>query len=206
MMRKGRQRTGTRPPTHPATSGPDAAARDGGWRLVARESEVVVHGTAVDGDPMHRLFLENYGAMVRLAAMLGGRGGAEDAVQEAFLAVDAKAASIPPEALVPYLRRAVINATRSSARRSRALKRQVIPLRDYPPETEDGVLGDEQHRRVMAALDTLSSRQRQCLVLRYYAGLTDSEIAEQFGVAPGSVKTHLRRGLDALHAKLGDLR
>jgi DNA-directed RNA polymerase specialized sigma24 family protein len=44
------------------------------------------------------------------------------------------------------------------------------------------------------------------LVLRYYAGATDTEIAMTLGLAAGTVKTHIRRGLEALTRQLEDRR
>ena len=75
-----------------------------------------------------------------------------------------------------------------------------------PPEPEDEAVRDDQHRQVLAAIDRLPCRQRQCVVLRYYAGLADAEIADALGVSLGSAKTHLRRGQQALHDELGGLR
>jgi RNA polymerase sigma-70 factor (ECF subfamily) len=59
---------------------------------------------------------------------------------------------------------------------------------------------------VAEALAGLPERQRHCLVLRYYGGMTDREIAEHLNLAAGSVKTHLQRGRQALQHTLGDLR
>ena len=60
-------------------------------------------------------------------------------------------------------------------------------------------------RRDMAvALASLTLRQRAVLVLRYYDGLSEGEIAETLGIRPGSVKGHARAGLAALGAPLGD--
>ena len=47
-------------------------------------------------------------------------------------------------------------------------------------------------------LRTLSPRQRQVLVLRYYLDLSEAAIAETLGISAGSVKTHASRGLAAL--------
>ena len=52
------------------------------------------------------------------------------------------------------------------------------------------------------ALRTLPDRQRDVLVLRFYLDLPESEIAETLGIGAGTVKTHTRRGLDALAREL----
>jgi RNA polymerase sigma-70 factor (sigma-E family) len=161
---------------------------------------------AVAVDPLRELFDAHYGAMVRLAALLlGSSAAAEDVVQEAFVAVDRNLARIEPAAHHAYLRRAVVNGARSATRRTRALKRQVVAERGVF-EPEDPAVHDDNRRRVAAALAELPERQRHCVVLRYYGGLSDREIAEHLDLALGSVKTHLQRGRQALQHKLGDLR
>ena len=54
-----------------------------------------------------------------------------------------------------------------------------------------------------AALRTLPRRQRETIALRYVADLTADEVAEALRISPGSVKTHIHRGLAALRASLG---
>ena len=58
-------------------------------------------------------------------------------------------------------------------------------------------LDDDATDRVMlvGAMRKLSSRQRQAVVLRYLVGLGEGEVAETMGLSPGTVKTHLARGL-----------
>ena len=65
-----------------------------------------------------------------------------------------------------------------------------------------------RHRRdtVAAALALLPRRQRECVVLRYWLDLPEREIADTLGIAAGSVKSHLHRGLAALETSLEDLR
>ena len=145
--------------------------------------------------------------MVRVAAaLLGDPAAAEDVVQDAFIAVDRSLAGVSEAARVAYLRRAVMNGSRSSIRRSRAVKRQPIPMCDEVPGLDEAAVRHDQQTRVIVALDRLPFRQRQCLVLRYYGGLSDPEVADALGLSLGSAKTHLRRGLGALHETLGDLR
>jgi RNA polymerase sigma-70 factor (ECF subfamily) len=55
---------------------------------------------------------------------------------------------------------------------------------------------------VLAALDTLPMRQRQCVVLRFYEDMTDVQIAEALGISPGSVKQHLHRAMQSLTDRL----
>jgi RNA polymerase sigma-70 factor, ECF subfamily len=56
------------------------------------------------------------------------------------------------------------------------------------------------------ALQMLSRRQRDVVVLRFVAGLSEPEVAASLGISLGSVKTHARRGLSALRTRLGERR
>lgn len=154
-----------------------------------------------DPDPLRTLFDAHYQPLVRTAtALLGDRAEAEEAVQEAFVRVDGRLATIPAEGHLPYLRRAVLNQARSDLRRRRAAKRQSVPQRVTADGPEDAAVHADEQRRVLAALDGLPTRQRECLVLRFYAELSDAEIAAALDISPNSVKTHVRRGVDALRA------
>ncbi len=53
------------------------------------------------------------------------------------------------------------------------------------------------------ALRGLPRRQRESVMLRYFGGLSDAEVADVLGISTGSVKTHVFRALTALRARLG---
>ena len=55
---------------------------------------------------------------------------------------------------------------------------------------------------VVAALRHLPDRQREAIVLRYYADLSEAEIATAMGISRGAVKSHTARGMSALRAAL----
>lgn len=57
-----------------------------------------------------------------------------------------------------------------------------------------------------AALAALPDRQRACVALRFYAGLSEAETANTLGISTGSVKTHIHRGLTTLGRRLEALR
>ena len=57
-----------------------------------------------------------------------------------------------------------------------------------------------RHLALAAALATLPHRQRQVVVLRHFAGMSELEIGRWLGVTHGTVKTHLRRGQSALRS------
>ena len=55
-----------------------------------------------------------------------------------------------------------------------------------------------------AALHALPRRQREIVVLRYIAGLTEPEVAQLLGISLGTVKTHVTRGRAALRRMIRD--
>ncbi|MDP2290374.1 MAG: sigma-70 family RNA polymerase sigma factor [Actinomycetota bacterium] len=130
---------------------------------------------------------------VRLASLLVQRVAAEDLVQDAFAAVYPKFASLDNPAA--YLRVAIVNGCRQSHRR-RAVEVDRMPrlaLADATPP-ELGELAD-----VVAALPY---RQRAVLVLRYWVGLSEQEIAEALACRPGTVKSLSSRALERLSAEV----
>jgi RNA polymerase sigma-70 factor (ECF subfamily) len=56
---------------------------------------------------------------------------------------------------------------------------------------------------VIDAVQHLPARQRECVLLRYYAEFGIDDIARTLDISPNSVKTHLQRALDALETSLG---
>ncbi|MEU9852683.1 sigma-70 family RNA polymerase sigma factor [Streptomyces sp. NPDC047974] len=60
------------------------------------------------------------------------------------------------------------------------------------------MLLDHDQRALVAALRTLSSRQRQVLVLKYWLDLKETEIAETMRISVGAVKSHTARGMAKL--------
>jgi len=163
---------------------------------VARESS-----TALEA-----LFRAEQRSLVRLATLLlDDRGAAEDVVQDAFVKLHLSWRRVrEPDRAAAWLRSAVLNGARSQLRR-RSIRRRhpEVPPGDAA-SAETGALAGAEHERVLAALRRLPVRQREALVLRYYADLTEAEIAAAMGVSPGSVKTHAHRGLAALATMLGE--
>jgi RNA polymerase sigma-70 factor (sigma-E family) len=149
---------------------------------------------AVELYAAHRLRL------VRLAVLLvDDLQTAEDVVQDVFAAflVRRKGLDDQDKALA-YLRTSVVNGARSKLRRRRTA-RAYVPPHEVPRDgTSEGVLLAEEHREVLAAMQQLGSRQREVLVLRYWSGLNEAEIAEALGISRGAVKSTASRALDAL--------
>jgi RNA polymerase sigma-70 factor (sigma-E family) len=135
------------------------------------------------------LYHECFGSMVRLAfALTGSRAGAEDLVQDVFVRVHAKWSGVQePRA---YLKRAVVNACSSAQRRRARERRHMFTAVDSSVE-----LGADE---LFDALARLPYRQRAAIVLRFYEGLPDAEVAEALGCRVGTVASLVHRGLAEL--------
>ena len=73
------------------------------------------------------------------------------------------------------------------------------------PSAEHGALVLLERSAVVAALRGLPDRQREAIVLRYYADLSEAEIATAMGISRGAVKSHTARGMTALRTALEQL-
>jgi RNA polymerase sigma-70 factor (sigma-E family) len=140
---------------------------------------------------------------IRLAiVMLGDRAAAEDVVQDAYCALYRRWPSLhDPDRAAAYLRAAVLNGCRTqlrTQRRARARAQRQALARDDAASPEDGVLLAEEHHAVLAGLRGLPARQREALVLRFYLGLSEPEIAAAMGISAGTVKSTTSRALAAL--------
>jgi RNA polymerase sigma-70 factor (sigma-E family) len=148
--------------------------------------------------------------MVRLARLLvDDLETAEDVVQDAFAALHRRWTSIAaPDAALGYVRTSVVNGSRSVLRRRRTLRANPWPdASGWRGDDADAqVLLDEEHREVLVALRNLPARQREVIVLRYWAELTEPEIASTLGISVGAVKSSASRGRDAIAAMLGGTR
>jgi RNA polymerase sigma-70 factor (sigma-E family) len=158
-----------------------------------------------DVDPLiTTLYAAHYRSLVRLAAFLTGDvGAAEEVVQDAFTALHGSWSRLRnPDNAPAYLRQAVVNRSRSTLRHRTVVERHPPEPPQDAPSAETGALGALERERLLAALRTLPARQREALVLRYYGGLSEAEIATAMGVSRGSVKTHTSRGITALRTML----
>jgi RNA polymerase sigma-70 factor (sigma-E family) len=143
------------------------------------------------------LFIADYDKLVRLARLLGEAADAEDAVQSAFIRVYRRGRLRDPEQSGAYLRQTVVNLTRSAWRRRQTARRHAETVASDESSDPD-VAGRLAMHDAMAALPR---RQREAVVLRYYADLTEAATADLMGVSVGSVKGYTSRGL----ARLGEL-
>jgi RNA polymerase sigma-70 factor (sigma-E family) len=147
------------------------------------------------------VFEAHYAHVVRLARLLlDDPADAEDVVMDAFVGLSRRWQHVRrTEDAFFYLRTSVVNGSRSRLRRLRvARERRHTQLeRDCAPADQTAMTHLE-HEAVITALRGLPRRQREVLVLRYYDGASEAEIADVLGISTGAVKTHASRGLHAV--------
>jgi len=188
------------------TAGKMALPADG-QALPAAGQALPADGLPVD---ITALFRRHYAELVRVAVMLvGDRPTAEDVVQDVFARLHARRDRPGPRGdHLAYVRACVLNGCRSALRRRTVMRRfggsrGTAP--DLPHESaEHEVIQAEGRREVLAALTALPQRRREVLVLRYYLGLREAEIAAVLGISLGTVKSTAARGLAALGRALGE--
>jgi RNA polymerase sigma-70 factor (sigma-E family) len=184
-----------------------AAAHDVGAGL-ARFGDWLDHaeaGPEPGADQMvARLYSLHYRPLVRLAALLvQDAATAEEVVQDAFAAMRGGWQRLgDAEKALVYLRQAVVNRSRSVLRHRTVPGDNPQPVLPDTPDAEHGALGLLKQPAARVALAGLPDRQREAIVLRYYAGLSQGEIAAAMGISQGAVNSHTAHGLSALRAAL----
>ena len=165
-----------------------------GRRRLSTGPDVAAAPTDVRDVGFEVLYQEEYEPMVRVAAlMLRDDDAAAEVVHDSFAKVYERWDRLDRPGA--YLRTAVVNGCRDRRRRLRFRQQTAVP------RVEAATLG---HDDLLGVLDALTNRQRDALVLRFYLGLSEAEIAEALGVRPGTVKSLVHRGLADLAALLAD--
>jgi RNA polymerase sigma-70 factor (sigma-E family) len=151
------------------------------------------------------LYTAQYRPLVRLAALLvRDMATAEEIVQDAFVAMHSNWRRLRErDKASAYLRQCVVNRSRSVLRHRMVVDRNVLQPPPDMPSAEQGAIALLERSAVIAALHGLSLRQREAVVLRYYAGLSEAEIASAMGISRGAVKSHISRAMLALRVVLG---
>ncbi|GAA2763385.1 SigE family RNA polymerase sigma factor [Streptomyces paradoxus] len=130
--------------------------------------------------------------------LTGDRFEAEDLLQSALFSTYRAWERISDKAAVGgYLRRTMTNLHISAWRRRKLNEYPTEELPETPGDT-DAMRGTELRAVLWQALARLPELQRTMLVLRYYEGRTDPEIAEILDISVGTVKSSIWRSLRRL--------
>ncbi|MFC8708392.1 SigE family RNA polymerase sigma factor [Streptomyces sp. NPDC057197] len=160
--------------------------------------EAAAAGTTVDH--LTETYRTHYRSLLGLAALLlDDTASCEDVVQEAFIRVHSARKRVrEPEKTLAYLRQTVVNLSRSALRRRiLGLKLLSKPMPDMA-SAEEGAYDQLERDSLIKAMKGLQRRQREVLVLRYFADMTEAQVAETLGISLGSVKAYGSRGIAAL--------
>lgn len=163
------------------------------------------HGFRLDADTMTIVVRDQWMPLVRMATLLlGDRAGAEEVVQAACEAVWRQQPDVDShDHLIAYLRTSVVNGTRSVGRRRGTAARHLALARaEHEAPADAPLLLREDRRLVREAVAQLPARQREVLVLRYWARLSEADIARTLAISTGTVKSTAHHALAALRARL----
>ena len=175
------------------------------WKRAAAPGPVVTAAPAAPA--IDELYRERRLPLVRLALlMVDDLPTAEDLVQDVFTRLYRRHGTQLDAVTDPnaYLVSAVMNAARSALRRRRITRAYLPPRQDPVPAAEDEALLGAGDREVIGALSRLTTRQRQVIVLRYWSGLSEREIADTLRITTGTVKSTAHRALTLLRTQLGE--
>lgn len=150
------------------------------------------------------LYGTHYRSLVRLAALLvRDNGTAEEVVQDAFVAMHGGWHRLRDnEKALAYLRQSVVNRSRSVLRHRLVVDRNVPKPPPDEPSAEHGAIALFERSAVIGALRSLPARQREALVLRFYADMSEAQIAETMQISRGAVKSHTARAMHTLRTVL----
>lgn len=145
-----------------------------------------------------------------LARILNSREEAEDVLQEVFLQVWQRASDFDEQRgkpftwLVTLARSRAIDRLRLLASRQRLAENAAHDYSDESSDAMEDTIHAEQRQIVQRALAQLPEEQRLTLMLAYFDGLTQSEIATKLSTPLGTVKTRMRSGMMKLRELLGE--
>ena len=143
--------------------------------------------------------------LLRTAYLLcGDRGDAEDLVQIALMRIARRwdQARRAPDA---YTHRVLVNLVRDGHRRARRrVSEQPLDAHDLNAQVGDHAAAVTERDAIVRAVAQLPQRQREVVILRFFADLSVPETAAAIGASAGAVKTHTSRALSTLRAALTD--
>ena len=179
------------------------------------DEELMQAVQAGDAMAFETIYDRHGGAAFSLAyRIVGTRSAAEDATQDAFLAIWRSRVryqhdrgsvrnwilGIVHNRTIDALRRNQVHATRRAGAEG-------IEEREAASELTDvEVFRRDEQRKVRAAIETLPEAQVRVIELAYFGGFTQTEIASMLDTPVGTVKGRMRLGLEKMRAQLGGLR
>lgn len=179
-----------------ATGGPDGS--------VTLSLPAAAHAAWAAGQALTDLYREHYRSLVRMAVLLvRDVATAEEVVQDSFVAMSAAWPRLRDDAkALAYLRQSVLNRSRSVLRRRQVADRHPPKPEPDAPSAEHSAIASLERSAVLAALQRLSPRQREVLLLKFYLDLPEGQVAAAMGISRGAVKAHTARAMGAMRSAL----
>lgn len=136
--------------------------------------------------------------LLRYATVLTGDPHlAQDVVQECLLRAQQRWARISGvDAPAAYVKRMITNEFLSRRRR----RKTHTPLHGIDPPSPDPSAHYDEREAMLQSIDRLPRKQKAAVVLRYYEGYDDAEIAAMLGCSQVTVRSHISRALATLRA------
>jgi RNA polymerase sigma-70 factor (sigma-E family) len=150
------------------------------------------------------LYLTHYRPLVRIAALLvQDLATAEEIVQDSFVAVHAAWRRLPDaDHAVPYLHRSVVDRSRAALRQHVVVDRLAPRLAPELPSGHGEASIEVERSAFISALWTLPTRQREVVVLRYFADLPETQVASATGISESAVQAHAAQAVSWLRDEL----
>jgi len=156
---------------------------------------------------LERIYRDHYLRLVRLAVLLvSDRESAHDIVQNIFARMIAKGTLFAEEAsAIAYIRASILNEAKNWYRKdwTRRAKARLLGTDDAAKGADELVISSITRSEVHDAIQQLTTRQRQVIVLRFLEELSVAETAQALRLTPGAVKTASNRAVKSLALKLG---
>lgn len=169
---------------------------------------------AGDAQAFREFFNREAAGLIRYATgILGCRDDARDAAQETFFRLWENRAHLDPTTDPARLLYTIIRNLARDRLRHRAVERRPHPHLEMPHVVQAGPLladegeeADELQVLLHRALETLSPRQREIVLLRWKRHLTYEQIGVELGIAPGTASAHMQRAMGQLKVLVPRLR
>lgn len=175
--------------------------------VLTDEEKVLLQKAGIfDKSALTEIYDRHQDALYRYAMrLLGDQQLAEDCIADTFLRFlkSIRNGNIPQENLRAYLYRIAHNWITDYYRRKEIVTRteQDSEYPDEPEDPENQVHRGLQNEKIRAAILTLTSEQQKVIVLKYFEGWQNEEIAQAMGKRTGAVKSLLHRSLISLKKK-----
>lgn len=170
----------------------------------------LLHATACGDERAFAALYDRYSPILfgLLLRILHDRPEAEDVLQEVFLQIWQRASSFDAERgrpftwLVTLARSRAIDRLRATGSRERTAQAAAVEAVEPVGDAERDALRSEQSEVVRGALAAIPEEQRRALLLAYFEGLSQTEIAARLDQPLGTVKTRMRSGMMKLRESL----